>query len=247
MHRILRSKIKECYLRNYHGRHVCLTLDKPVITFTFDDFPVSAYKIAGSILEENDSRGTYYTSMGLMGCKTVEMGEHFTSSDITEMLEKGHEIGCHTYSHLNYNDVHFEEYIADISRNKEALADFIGGTGLLNFSFPFGYTSLKLKRAIEARYNTCRGIFPGINAGTIDLNLLRANKLYSNSIDIRESLNLIEKNKLSRGWLIFYTHDVSSSPSLWGCTPEYFSDVVNKAASSGSDILTIKEAYERIC
>ena len=78
------------------------------------------------------------------------------------------------------------------------------------------------------------------------MNLLKANSLYSTSKPIDEIISLINKNVYHRGWLIFYTHDISSNHSPWGCTVEYFDEIV-KRASETNEVLTIEEAYQKVC
>jgi hypothetical protein len=47
-------------------RQFAVTTDVPLISFTFDDFPRSAFVEAGSILTRYGAVGTYYASLGLM-------------------------------------------------------------------------------------------------------------------------------------------------------------------------------------
>ena len=57
---------------------------------------------------------------------------------------------------------------------------------------------------------------------------------------------MIDRNSLSRGWLIFATHDVTDNPSPYGCTPTFFQGVVDYAAKSGAMLLTVGEACEKL-
>ena len=50
--------------------------DRPLISFSFDDFPRSALFTGGALLEQYGVAGTYYASLGLMG-KTSPTGEIF--------------------------------------------------------------------------------------------------------------------------------------------------------------------------
>ena len=43
-------------------------------------------------------------------------------------------------------------------------------------------------------------------------------------------------------WLVFYTHDVSARPSLYGCTPATLERVVQCVAAAGIRILTVGDA-----
>jgi hypothetical protein len=74
------------------------------------------------------------------------------------------------------------------------------------------------------------------------LNLLRATRLYGDIDSSRQIEDLILQNVRQRSWLIFYTHDIRSNPSQYGCTPALLKFAVSLAARSGSRILTVQEA-----
>jgi hypothetical protein len=54
--------------------------------------------------------------------------------------------------------------------------------------------------------------------------------------------DLIERNRVQGGWLIFVTHDVTPRPSRFGCTPEFFEDVVQRSIASGAKVLPVGPA-----
>ena len=70
-----------------------------VVSFTFDDFPKSALTAGGSILERHGARGTYYVASKLAKTDGA-VGRLFDVEDISAAHHNGHEIGCHTYTHL---------------------------------------------------------------------------------------------------------------------------------------------------
>jgi hypothetical protein len=49
-----------------------------------------------------------------------------------------------------------------------------------------------------------------------------------------------------RGWLIFATHDISSNPTQYGCTPGFFAEVVKCAIASGACVLPIADAVTQL-
>ena len=57
----------------------------PVVSFSFDDFPRTAYTVGGAILKSLDVRGTYYTAPGLMDT-TNHLGEQFRAEDLRSLL-----------------------------------------------------------------------------------------------------------------------------------------------------------------
>ena len=80
--------------------------------------------------------------------------------------------------------------------------------------------------------------------GTVDLNYLRAFFL-EKSINRPDAIGeMIDHNVRVGGWLIFATHDVCDKPTRFGCTPEFFEEVVRQASKSGATILPVAEAFE---
>lgn len=86
---------------------------------------------------------------------------------------------------------------------------------------------------------------PGINKSVADLNLLRANALYCSSFRFDSVDRLLTTNVKCRGWLIFYTHDISEHPSPYGCTAAEFESVVRLATKKCSNILPVGQAISR--
>jgi peptidoglycan/xylan/chitin deacetylase (PgdA/CDA1 family) len=214
----------------------------PIVSFCFDDFPRTAYTAGGSILRGFGVRGTYYVALGLINT-TNALGEQFTQDDIYSLLSDGHEIGCHTFNHSSSRKVSRSSFKRDVIRGREAIQNMVGGDAG-NFAYPYGHVGLKSKAAIGAQMSSCRGIYAGINEGLADLNLLRANSLYGDLDGLAAVEALIDENIRTRGWLIFYTHDVRQGPSPFGCTPALLDKTISLAIGKGSRILTVRSAID---
>ena len=115
-------------------------------------------------------------------------------------------------------------------------------SSIMNFSYPFGGVTPAAKHVVRHHFTSARSTLPGVNSGVIDLACLRANGLSSCTIPFRHIQRLIERNEKKRGWLIFFTHDVSDTPSRYGCTPAYFESVVKAATLSGGRVLNVRNA-----
>ena len=202
-----------------------------VVSFTFDDFPRSAWINGGAILEQYDRRGTYYTAMGLAGM-TNNLGPLFEFDDLRAAHAHGHEIACHTFSHRDCARVPAAEIADEIDANAAALSEVLDGAPIDNFAFPFGGVSLAAKTALARRFASCRGTGRGLNRGTADLADLASTSLYNNGFDRARLCQLIEDAQAEGAWLIFYTHDVADEPSPFGCTPDQFRSIVAYAAEN---------------
>lgn len=231
--------------RSLFQRIAEVRVPRPIISFTFDDFPRSAWQVGGSILGGMGIQATYYAAFNLMN-GTGANGAFFQIDDVHGLLEQGNELGCHTFSHLNASHCPGKRFLADIDCNRQALLRYLPQAHFEHFAFPYGAMGLGARIGTSRRFVSSRTTQHGINEGRIDLNGLRANKLYSDSVTIDDVKSLIEKNAARRGWLIFYTHDVQPQPGEFGCTPAYLEQVSREAVSSGAELLTIGEAVNRL-
>ena len=218
---------------------------RPLISFTFDDFPRSALHTGGAILRQYGLRGTYYASFGLMGME-APTGHIFVAEDVGLLLEQGHELGCHTYHHCHSWNTCTEEFVESVLENGRALKTLFPKALFKAFSYPISPPRRKTKRAIAQSFSSCRGGGHTFNVGTVDLGYLLA-YFMERGRDTPEVLKaLIDQNREARGWLIFATHDVCEVPTPFGCTPEFFEEIVRYAVCSGAQILPVTEALGKL-
>ena len=231
--------IRRIILCSLYRRPIELGGTGPVISFSFDDFPRTAYSVAGAILEKYGVRGTYYVASGLMN-KIDHLGEQFHADDLHALRDGGHDLGSQTFSHISSRSASCAAFREDVQRGREVLEKLTGVDGG-NFAYPYGHVTLKTKRILGPALTSSRSIIPGFNGPEVDLNLLKANRLYGGLDQSRYAEGLILENAKRKTWLIFYTHDVCPEPSIYGCTPALFEATVSAAVRSGSRILTIQQ------
>jgi len=217
----------------------------PIVSFCFDDFPRTAYSTGGKILEEHGVRGTYYAAAGLMNTSN-ELGEQFTRGDIDELMDAGHEVGSHTFHHYSGRRVPRLIFEKDALLGRDAIRDMTGSDAG-SFAYPFGHVPLRSKARLGAHMSSCRSIYGGVNGPLADLNLLKANSLYGDVDQAAKALALLQQNGNSRGWLIFYTHDVSRHASPFGCTPALLRKIVEETLERGFQIVTVAQGNAMSC
>jgi glycosyltransferase involved in cell wall biosynthesis len=216
-----------------------------LISFTFDDFPRSALLTGGAILQQFGLAGTYYASLGLVDQQTLS-GKIFSLEDLPLLFQQGHELGCHTYSHCDSWESSPQLFEGALKQNREALHRLFPDADFQTFSFPISLPRPRTKAKTASYFLSCRGGGQKPNVGTTDLNLLSSyflEKTHGNLQPIRE---VIERNRQSRGWLIFSTHDISENPTPFGCTPEFFESVVRCAVDSGAQIVPVVEGLKML-
>jgi peptidoglycan/xylan/chitin deacetylase (PgdA/CDA1 family) len=168
----------------------------------------------------------------------------FDAEDIRTAYRTGHEIACHTFTHLDCAHATKSSIRAEVSSNAAALSTLTDGFMPTNFAYPYGSVSEVAKRVLGARFSSCRGVQPGINRETADLAELLANRIYAGHFDETHLRQLIDHAASASGWLIFYTHDVIDPPSPYGCTPEQLETIIAYAAQR-TTILPVRDVVSR--
>jgi peptidoglycan/xylan/chitin deacetylase (PgdA/CDA1 family) len=218
----------------------------PIISFTFDDAPRTAFNTAGDILKTHSAMATFFVSLGLLGLET-EVGRIASRDDLMRAIQYGDELGCHTFDHFDTWKTSTNKFVESVVKNKEALDRLLPGTIFRTFAYPINEPKPAVKSRLERYFICCRGGGQLTNVGMSDFNLLKAYFLdRRNNLDINTVRKMIDYNTSSKGWLIFATHDVADSPSRYGCTPKFFREVVEHTARSGALILPVGKAYDKI-
>lgn len=238
------GRIRRGVLCLFYRRTVPLGNCGPIVSFTFDDFPRSACSVGGAVLEKFGARGTYYVTAGLKNTSN-ELGELFLEEDLRSLAGKGHEIASQTYHHSSCRSVSLSTFRADVECGIRAM-ETVRGHNSVNFAYPYGHVTLRSKKHLGPFVLSSRSTIPGLNGPKVDLNLLRANRLYGDLEIAGQIKNLILQNAVERSWLVFYTHDIRLRPSEYGCTPRLFEFAVAEASQSGARVLTVGETLKEL-
>ena len=244
----LRSQVgslRRRVLTDFHRRVVPLGTRDAIITFSFDDFPRTALTVGAEILERFGARATYYVAMSLMNM-TNDLGEQFRREDLVALLDRGHELASHTFSHLSARRVGYGLFEHDVEKGDQAIREKMGVPASGNFAYPCGEATLGAKKKLGPKLTSSRGTCGGLNGPEVDLNLLRANSLYGGLDRADAAKRLILENEKQGRWLIFYTHDVAAKPSPFGCTPQLLEGICSFAAARNARFMTVAQVMEEL-
>lgn len=235
------DRINNRLVQYFPGPAALIKTSEPIVSFTFDDVPATAWTKGARILESEGVRGTFYLA-GTFIDQHYEQQDMISTEGCSELAAAGHELACHTFSHRKLSSFSRRGLEEDLDHNETVLASFAENRGRRNFSVPFGMASPVMQPLLRRRFKTARGIMPGINRGSIDpYNLagveLRADQNYLDAAD-----RWLEDVLQNGGWLIIFTHDVSQTPSFYGCPEDKLQSLVRRAASGGAKIMTVDAA-----
>lgn len=253
MNALMRSLLNRIVWKYRHNvsslfsrRIITIKPTTPFISFSFDDAPRTAFSNGGDILNAHGARGTYFVSLGMLESDSPS-GTIASQDDLRLAVKEGHELGCHTFDHRDPWKTKMNVFEQSVLKNRQALARILQNTFFSTFAYPLCGPNPANKRLTGKLFSCCRGGGQTFNIGKTDFNLLKAFFL-----DMRKGLTidtvkrLIDRNSVSRGWLIFATHDVADTPSPYGCQKEFFEKVVEYAVLSGASLLPVGKACEKI-
>jgi len=224
---------------------VDLRPERPIVSFTFDDFPRTALHAGGGILRKYDCTGTYYVSLGLVDSE-IPAGRAFSMEDVQMALTEGHELGCHTFAHCHAWDSRPEEFEESVIQNRIRLQQLHPQVQLRSLSYPISWPRPATKRRVRPHFACARSTGTSFNIGYTDAFNLQAVFIEKHRDAPGHLLQLIHQNQQAGGWLIFATHDVAEAPSEFGCSPELFEKLVAAASDSGAKILPVARAWDEI-
>ena len=227
----------------FFGRRMMhFKIDRPIVSISFDDFPKSVMEKALPMLDKFDWKATFYVAASLENI-TNHLGLHYSRHDLEKLHNENHEIGCHTYHHLNIAKLSARRVNEQVQSNTQGMKALGHKQKMDTFAYPFGETSIRCKKQLASEFVSMRGIMPGIHYNKVDLNQIKSVTVYSGPT-LENTCKYIESLEKKPGWLTLFTHDIRDNPSEWGCTPEDFQTVLNLIHKTGAIVLPIQRAID---
>ena len=224
-------------------KYFYLKAERPIVSFTFDDIPDSAATTGAGILAEKGVHGTFYVSGNLVGSLSPQW-QHASEAELIELHRQGHEIACHTFSHKKAFEFDRPALAAETEQNFNYFKNLDPAIELENFAYPWGLGSFPLKKMLQRKFRSCRGVMPGVNHGWVDLQFLRAVPLIEPGTDVAAIDRFLDEALNTNGWLIFYSHDIKPSPSQYGCSPALLRHALAAAKRRGILVKSVAETLE---
>ena len=113
------------------------------IVLTFDDGYRSDYEVAFPILQAHDFRAVHFLYV-----KKLSHANSLTRQELAELLTRGHEVGNHTYNHIEIHTVSQERLIQETQQAKDALEERLD-IEIVSFCYPVGRYNSEAVGAVE--------------------------------------------------------------------------------------------------
>lgn len=218
-------------------------LRRPLLTFSFDDAPQTAATTGAEIMERHGLKATYFISAGIMGDDS-HFGPYTTAEQVKDLHHRGHEIACHTYTHIDCGQAGSQRIASSLSQNQKAI-QALDIPKPKTFAYPYGDVSPQAKAKLDSQYLSARALHHGMVVTGTDLNQAPAVGIEGDDGEYI-ALDWMRRAKAApQSWLVLYTHDVRDRPSEWGCTPAALDRLAKAAVDMGFDVVTFAEGARR--
>ena len=136
------------------------------------------------------------------------------------------------------------------TKNAGAIARFCAKSARVSTSPTFAIHSVasrcRASSSSTIASTAAAGIYEGVNAGIVDLALLRVIELYDRTLTRDKLDRVLRETRACNGWLIFYTHDVAEPPSWIGASPRLLHETIDAVQTENIRCLPIREALAAI-
>jgi peptidoglycan/xylan/chitin deacetylase (PgdA/CDA1 family) len=237
------GKARRRLTRLAHRKPATRAPNRPTVSFSFDDPPATAADAGARVLEARGLKGTYFVSAGLLG-REGPMGVFADAEAVRTLAQAGHEIACHTFSHLDCGGADAETVAADLDRNRTALTEW-SLPAAATFAYPYGDVGFPAKAVTRDRFVLSRGLHHGLVEIGTDLNQAPAVGIEGPSGEAL-ARRWLAHARARNAWLILYTHDVRETPSGWGCTPNALGRLADEALEAGFEVVTVAQGARRL-
>lgn len=195
-------------------------IDKPYIAFSFDDGLKNCIR-ASELLCRYEISACFFVNSKIIGEENIEIIRihclqqlaispmpFLSWSDIEIMVNQGHEIGGHTYSHVNLANIENEHIFHELSRDKNILESRLGT--IKHFAWPYGmprhFTAFAHKNVVDVGYQSCASAVRGAHFTELT---------NSNTCIFRENLVASWPLKHIKYFLALSAAKQSSTPLTW--------------------------------
>ncbi len=188
-------------------------LERPLVSFTFDDIWKTAVDAAAPELEQRNWKGSFYITREFT--QGQDTPEYAKPADIDRLLASGHEVGTHGDRHSPLSTLNRDALEKDLKETYEYVQDL--GATASGIAYPFGDFSAEVETEAKRYHDYARTSLTGLNDKALNPFRLKVVSV-DNETKTAELLNWIDMAEKTRTWVIFLFHDLSDVPGSFQYT-----------------------------
>lgn len=233
------------------------TNDEKIAILTFDDNWKSQYQYAKPILDKFQFKGTFYVV-----CDYIDKKNRISWNELQNLYTEGHEIGSHSMSHANLDDILTDVAHNEIVQSKKCIED--RGIKVSSFSYPFnsGDDDSEILDLVSNNYEFARtaGGDPGNKISSeFDDSLEqygiigwshdaeRKEHFYSDSEMLQKFKEYVDKYSNSDGKInhipIIIYHKIEDSGDAYSTSVDLFESEMSYLYENGFKVITMDQVF----
>lgn len=211
----------------------------PVMSIVCDDGPCTDLDKIVPALADRGVRAVFAAVADWVGTRT-----HMTAADLRALVDAGHEVASHMDCHVALHRRPAPEWSGAFASSRARLEDACGAD-VTSLVYPFGHTSVAIRRVAMRHFDCAMTTWQGINAGVLNRYAIRRHAIGShlprNARHMAAYRALLEQAARRSGWLVWMVH--SAHPSHDSVQTKCLRQVIDLALERGIKVLTVKDAW----
>lgn len=220
---------------------------EPLITVTFDDGAESIYKYAMPLLQKYGIHTTQYVLGG-----TADDPQYVSWAQIAQMQKSGHEIACHTMTHLDLTTLNDHDLDYQLRECRTVLSERYGA--ITNFASPYGAANTHTLDVIGKYFDSARNTDGDPTNGVTDVdvntasnfniyNIIGVTVRHDTSVD--ELKALVDYAKKTNGWVVLTYHQADEGTgSQYGVNADKLEKQFAYLSKTDVRIVTMRQALQ---
>jgi peptidoglycan/xylan/chitin deacetylase (PgdA/CDA1 family) len=218
------------------------SLNRGIITLTFDDGWKSQYVNALPEMRRYGFKGTFYIYTSVIGTDS----ERMTVSNLRALRAYGNEIGSHTVTHPDLTQISDAQLVTELSQSKTSLEAWLGTGTVKNFACPSDGYNTHTTSYVDNYYRSQRTVDVGWNTKGNFLPYLIRTQNIDQTTTPQQVGAWVNQAKADKYWLVLVYHQVTNSPDLYDVSVRNFKNGLSKIKASGVPVLTIDKALDEV-
>ena len=222
--------------------------NEPLVSVTFDDGWESIYTTAFPLLQKYGIRSTQYIISGELKEK-----EYMSVAQIKAMQQNGHDVACHSVSHVDLVIQTDDELTAQLKDCKDTLSKVFGQIN--DFASPYGSANDKTRKEISKYFRTQRNTVGDIsdNISDADVNTAKNFNQYdiiattirrdTSVAQIKQLLDYATKNN---AWVVLTYHQIDDGASQYGLDAKLLEEQLKAISEYKARIVTVNDVMNSL-
>lgn len=215
-------------------------LNRPLISVTFDDGLKSTYNNALPVLNSLGMKSTFYVNYSTLGTTG-----YMTKNQVKTLNSQGHEIGSHSYHHVDLATLSSDEVSTEVTTNNTQLRALLRKS-INSFATPFGSYNDSVLDIVMSQHTSQRDTGGQLNYLYSFTPRVIHSKVITKSTTLAEINALIAQANTEHAWLVLTFHGIGSDSEDYTITKATLQKYLQAVKNSKITVMPLNQALSEV-